>query len=63
MSRIFIKTNDIATLEGISIKRASEIMRIICDCFQKEKTHKLLIAEYCQYRGIPENIISKQIKS
>lgn len=61
MNRIFVKTNDIATLEGISVKRASEIMRTIMDCFQKEKTHKLLIIEYCQYRGIPETVISKQI--
>ena len=63
MIRLFIKTNDIAALEGISIKRASEIMRTIMDALQKEKTHKLLIIEYCQYRGIPETIINKQMSS
>jgi hypothetical protein len=63
MGRIFIKTNDIASLEGISVKRASEIMRTIMDCLQKEKTHKLLILEYCHYRGVPETEIRKQFKS
>ena len=62
MNRIFIKTNDIATFEGITAKRASEIMRIIMDCFKKEKPEKLMIMEYCQYRGIPEIEIRKQIK-
>lgn len=62
MSRIFIKTNDISTFEGISIKRASEIMRTIMDALQKEKPKKLLITEYCSYRGVPEQEILKQIK-
>ena len=62
MNRIFIKTNDIATFEGITAKRASEIVRTIMDCFKKEKPEKLLIADYCQYRGIPELEIRKQIK-
>ena len=62
MSRIFIKTNDIATLEGLSLKRASEIMRTIMDALQKEKPQKLLIAEYSNYRGVPLQEICKHIK-
>lgn len=62
MERIFIKTNDIAILEGITVKRASEIMRTILDCLQKQNPQKLLIVEYAKYRGVPETMIEKIIK-
>jgi hypothetical protein len=62
MSRIFINTADISTLEGLSIKRASEILRQIMDSFGKERPQKLLIIEYAQYRGIPETEIKKLFK-
>lgn len=62
MSRIFINTSDISVLEGITVKRASEIMRTIMDAYQKTRPKKLLIAEYCEYRGIPETVVYQQMK-
>lgn len=62
MSRIFINTNDIAQLEGLSVKRASEIMRIIMDSLKKEKPNKLTIDEYCKYRGIDKDLVTTEMK-
>lgn len=57
MSRIFINTNDIAALEGITAKRASEIMRVIMDANKKQKPQKLTIDEYCDYRGVQKYVV------
>ena len=62
MSRIFINTNDIAALEGLSVKRASEIMRTIMDSLKKAKPNKLTIDEYCDYRGVQKNLVLNQMK-
>ena len=62
MSRIFIYTCDIAALEGLSVKRAYEIMRTIMDSLNKEKPQKLTIDEYCDYRGVQKHLVINQMK-
>lgn len=62
MERIFINSSDISLLEGLTVKRASEILRQIMDSFGKQRPEKLLIFEYAKYRGVPEAEIKRHIK-
>lgn len=63
MSRIFIYTSDIAALEGLTTKRASEVKKLIMDANGKLKPNKLTIDEYCDYRGVAKIVVLNQINS
>lgn len=61
MSRIFIFSSEIAQLEGVSKKRASDIKKQIMDAYGKQSPQKLTIDEYCRYRGISEETFRSQL--
>ncbi len=59
--RIDIKSNEIAEIFGIKEGTAREWIREVKAAFNKDKKHKITIAEFCSFKGVPYKSIFCQI--
>ncbi len=62
MTRIIIRTNDVANLLGLSLASASRNLRLIKDALGKQKHQKITVKEFCDYVGLDENEVKAKIK-
>lgn len=62
LNRICIYAKDIAIITGKSYRQACRIHKTIRDYHHKKSGQYLSIKEFCDYTGIPQEVIEEKLK-
>jgi hypothetical protein len=62
MARLFVSTKDVQILTGKGKTAAHRLIMAIKKSFDKQKYLPLTVQEFCEYTGLPLDIVVEQLK-
>jgi len=61
LQKVCIYSKDVSTLLGISLRHAERLMNDIKLAFGKQKKHCVTIKEFCDYKGLDNDHITRML--
>jgi len=62
MARLFVSTKDVQALTGKGKTAAHRLIMAIKKSFDKQKYLPLTVQEFCEYTGLPLDMVVEQLK-